>query len=88
MNESFERHEVILTVEEAKYKFDVAMHELGEAAKAFGQYEANRDADLGLEDILNEKKAAAQAAFEAYMKTVMMKGEEAGIAAKQANLPL
>lgn len=64
------------------------MHELGEAAKAVGQYETGRDVDLGLTTILDEKKAAAQVAFDSYMKTVMMQGERAGIATQQGNLPL
>ena len=88
MNESFnaENKEVILTIEEAKYKFDVAVHELSGAAKAVGQYETNRDADLGLKDISAEKTEAAQIAFDSYMKTVMMVGEKAGVDTRQDNI--
>jgi hypothetical protein len=92
MNESFraESQEVALTAEIAKTNFDVSVTELEQAAMAVGKFETGREGevDFGLQDILEEKKQAASAAFEAYMKAVMSEGETAGIAARQGNLPL
>lgn len=85
MNESYkaESSEVILTIEEAKYNFELAMHDLSEAAMSFGKFEAGRmDTDIGRKDILKEKRAEAEAASEAYMKVVEVEGIVAGTASR------
>jgi predicted RNase H-like HicB family nuclease len=91
MNESFsaENKDVLVTVEEAENNLKELMKAVSESAFSLSKYEGREsEADFGFKDDHEQNKEAARIAFEVYLKAVEEKGEAAGVAANQSNLPL
>ncbi len=83
MSESFSNAESGKSVEGLQQELDKALIELGDAARAVGQYETGRpEADFGKADDLAETKAKVTALYEELIAAIIARGEAVGVASQ------